>query len=180
MDLDNLEDTRKAMLIDEQPKKVLCEEKIKKAVSSAIYKVFPKDLENINKTLEQYNKAIKSNVITRFDYFDFENLEKKTKIIEDMDQTIKSLVYGVKQLTNDMMYEKDNINKISEEWIKKINEAGEFNTDKIEIVDQGINHLKSKIKNIEKSKTTIFNLTNILLVVSTMATGLNTYYIFFY
>jgi len=179
MDLDNLEDTRQSSLIDNQAKNILCEAKIKKAVSDAIYKIFPKDLKEVKDLLAQYNTAIKSNILTRFSYFKFEELDEKMKKIEEIDEMIRYMANGVKLVADDISYEKNNINKISEEWIKKINEAGEFNTDKIEVVGKGINRLKSRVKNIEKSKTNIFSLTNILLVAVAGTTAINTYHLFF-
>ena len=180
MDLNNdLEDTRGETLMETQVKNILCEEKTAKDISIAIYKAFPRELAEVKITLEQYNKAIKSNVIARFDYFNFEELDEKMKKIEEIDEMIRYMANGVKLVADDISYEKNNINKISEEWIKEINEAGEFNTDKIEVVGKGINRLKSRVKNIEKSKTNIFSLTNILLVAVAGTTAINTYHLFF-
>lgn len=179
MDLDNLEDTRKATLGDEEAKNILCEDRIKKEVSAAIYKVFPKDLENVKRTLEQYNKAIKSNVLTRFDYFDFEELEKKMKIVEEMEKQIKSVAYGVKQLVEDIEFNKNNIKIDAEKWIEKIENQGIRNIKAGQVMFNKISDLETKLENIEKNKTNIFNLTNILLVAVAGATALNTYHLFF-
>ena len=179
MDLDNLEDTRKATLIDDESKNVLCEAKIKKAVNAAIYKIFPKDLENINKTLDQFRKAIKSNVLTRFDYFDFEKLDEKMNIIEEIDKNIKSVAYGVKQLVQEIEFNKNNIEKIARKWIEKIDEKGIQNLNAEKVVGREIDHLKDKIEDIDKNKNNIFSLTNILLLILMGATALNSYEIFY-
>ena len=180
-DLDNnLPDTRKTTLQDDKPNSISCEAQIKKAVSDAIYKVFPQDLADIKKTLEQYSKAIQSNVLTRFDYFDFDNIDKKMKIIEEIDEAIKTVAYGVKELTDDILYEKNSIEKIAKKWIDKLDERGIKNLDAVEVVGKGINHLKNRMEEIERSKNNIFSITNIFLVVVAEATALNTYSLFFW
>lgn len=179
MDLDNLDDTRKSTLVDEDKKSIPCEEKIKKAVSNAIYKVFPKDLENIKRTLEQYDQAIKSNVLTRFDYFDFKELDKKMKKIEEIDIQIKSVAYGVKELVEDINFNKDNIEKSAKKWMEKIENKGIRNLNAQNVVGSEIDNLKDQIEDIKKNKNNIFSLTNILLLAVAAATALNSYYIFY-
>ncbi len=175
----NLPDTRKTTLLDEQPNNIWCEAKMNKAVSAAIYKIFPKDLENVKKTLEQYNKAIKSNVLTRFDYFDFENLDIKMKIIEEIDREVKSLTYLVKQLIEKIEFEKNNIKIDAEKWIDKIENQGIRNIKAGQVMFNKISDLETKLIDIEKNKTNIFSLTNILLVAVAGATAINTYHLFF-
>jgi len=59
-DLDNkLEDTRKKSLNEPQANVDICEEKIKKAVNTAIYKVFPTEIREVRALLEKYNQAEK-------------------------------------------------------------------------------------------------------------------------
>ena len=179
-DLDNnLPDSRKNTLQDSKPNNVLCEAQIKKAVSEAIYKVFPRDLADIKKTLEQYSKAIQSDVLTRFVYFNFEELDEKMKIVEEIDIELKKIVYGMKELTEDLLYEKNSIEKIAKKWIDKLDERGIKNLDAVEVAGKGINNLKNRVEDIEKSKNNIFSITNILLVAVAAITAVNTYYVFF-
>jgi len=170
-----LEDTRKQTLADPQNNIDICDKKIKEVVN----KVFPSELREVNKRLDQYKKAIESDVIARFQHFDFESLDIQMNKLENIDNTINTFVSGVKELNDNVKYEKNNIDKISKEWIEEINTVGRFNTSSIEVADQGIDNLKKKIKNIEKNKNSILNLTNILLVVVTGLTSFNTYYLFF-
>jgi hypothetical protein len=107
-----LEDTRNGTEDTIKQLNKLNDTQIKKAISDAIFKVFPKEIAEIKKILAQYDKAVKSNVLTRFEYFDFEVLEKKMLLVEDIDTQIKHLVYGVKDLTNNILYQKNEMEKL--------------------------------------------------------------------
>lgn len=178
-DLDNkLEDTRRQSLIDPQNKIDICEEERNKAVNKAIYTVFPKEIKEVRILLEKYSQAINSDILVRFQNFDFENLDIQMNKLKDIDTSMGIAAYGVKELTEKIIYEKNSIDKISKEWMKEIDEQGRSNIYAIEVADKGINQIKNKMREIEKSKNSILNLTNILLVGVGAVTAYNTYYLF--
>lgn len=175
-DLDNkLEDTRKHTLVDPQNSIDICDKKIKEAVN----KVFPTQLREVNKILNQYKKIIKSNILARFEHFDFEELDIQMKKVEDIDKTINKITYVVNQLIDDMMNEKNNIDKISKKWIDDIDTTGRSNINAIEVVEKGISQIKNRMEEVELSKNSLLNLTNILLVIIGAVTAYNTYYLFY-
>lgn len=171
----DLQDIRKSTMQDTQPNNILCEIKIKNAVSAAINKVFPQEIAEIKNIIKQYDKVVKSNVMTRFEYFDFENLDKKMTMIEEIDESIREIAIATKNLTKNMMFEKDEMKKNIKIWIKQINEIGKFNVDKAEVVNKGINNIKEKMHEIENNKNSFFNLTNIIVLVLIGMTIYNSY-----
>lgn len=116
--------------------------------------------------------------MVRFQNFDFENLDIQMNKLKDIDTSMGIAAYGVKELTEKIIYEKNSIDKISKEWMKEIDEQGRSNIYAIEVADKGINQIKNKMREIEKSKNSILNLTNILLVGVGAVTAYNTYYLF--
>ena len=100
------------------------------------------------------------------------------KSIDNYTEVLKMLRFGVKELIQDIKFEKNNIKIEAEKWIDKIEENGIRNIDAGQVVFNKISDLEEKLENIEKNKTNIFSPPNILLATVTVATGLNTYHLF--
>jgi len=148
MDLDSLEDTRRT-LIEKKPNNILCENEIKKAVNAAIYQAFPKDIKYIEKILEKYEEALKSDYVTRFKHFNFIKFDEKMKKIEEIEEVLKMLRFGVKELIQDIKFEKNNIKIEAEKWIEKIEQNGIKNINAGKVMFDNISDLEDKLNKIE-------------------------------
>jgi len=174
-----LEDTREETTQTADKLKIINDTQIKKAVSEAIFKVFPKEILEIKEILKQYNQAIKSNVLTRFKYFDFETLENKMNLVEEVDTQIKHLVYGVKDLTNNILYQKNEMEKTGKNWIEKIESKGIKNLNAEKVIGREVDSLNEKLEDIKRSKNNVYSLNNMLIIVIGVFTALNAYKLYF-
>jgi len=174
-----LEDTREETAETVKQLNKLNDTQIKKAVSDAIFKVFPKKLAEINKILEQYEKATKSDILAKFEYFDFEELEDKMTILEEIDTMTKHLALGAKEVTNSILYQKNEMEKTGKNWLEKIEKKGIKNLNAEKVIGREIDALNEKLEDIKKSKNDIFSLNNMLIVVIGVFTAMNTYKLYF-
>jgi len=174
-----LEDTREGVNETVKQFQILKDNQTQKAVSEAIFKVFPKELAKIKKILEQYDKAIKSDVLTRFEYMDFEEMEEKLILLEEIDTMTKHLAIGVKEVTNTILYQKYEMDKNGKNWIKKIKNEGIRNLNAEKVIGREIDELKEKLEDIKKSKNDIFSINNMLILVIGVFTAMNAYKLYF-
>ncbi len=158
---------------------MLSEAKIKKAVSNAVCKVFPQELAEIKDILAQYEKMVNSSLLQKIKYFDFKGLEDKLTLLEEIDTMTKHLAIGMKEVTNSILYEKNEMNKVGKIWIKKIENKGINNLNAECVVGREIDSLEEKLENIKKSKNDIFSLSNMLIAVIGILTAINTYKLYY-
>ena len=121
----------------------------KKAVNAAIYQAFPKDIKYIEKILEKYEEALKSDYVTRFKHFNFIKFDEKMKKIEEIEEVLKMLRFGVKELIQDIKFEKNNIKIEAEKWIEKIEQNGIKNINAGKVMFDNISDLEDKLNKIE-------------------------------
>jgi len=174
-----LEDTREDTTQTTKQLNMINDAQIKKAVSDAIFKVFPKELAEIKEILAQYTKLVKSDVLTRFEYFDFEELEDKMTILEEIDTMTTHLALGAKEVTNSILYQKNEMKKTGINWLEKIEKKGIKNLNAEKVMGREIDALNEKLEDIKKSKNDIFSLNNILIVVIGVFTTMNAYKLYF-
>jgi len=158
---------------------MVSEAQIKKAVSDAIFKVFPKELAEIKEILAQYEKVVSSSSLKKFEYFDFEELEDKLTILEEIDTMTRHLAIGTKEVTNNILYQKNEMEKTGKNWLEKIEKKGIKNLNAEKVIGREIDALNERLEAIKKSKNDIFSLNNMLIVVIGVFTAMNTYKLYF-
>ena len=174
-----LEDTREETTATADKLKIINDTQIKKAVSEAIFKVFPKEILEIKNILQKYNKAVKSNFLTKFEYLNFEELENKMTILEEIDTMTKHLAIGVKELTNNILYQKNEMEKTGKNWIEKIESKGIKNLNAEKVIGREVDSLNEKLEDIKRSNNNVYSLNNMLIIVIGVFTALNAYKLYF-
>jgi len=174
-----LEDTREDTTQTTKQLNMINDAQIKKAVSDAIFKVFPKELIEIKEILSQYDKLVKSDVLTRFEYFDFEELEDKMTILEEIDTMTTHLALGAKEVTNSILYQKNEMEKTGINWLEKIENKGIRNLNAQRVIGREIDTLKEELDDVRMSKNSIYSLNNMLIVVLGVFTTMNAYKLYF-
>ncbi len=174
-----LEDTREDITETVKQLNNVSEAQIKKAVSDAIFKVFPKELAEIKEILAQYEKVVSSSSLKKFEYFDFEELEDKLTILEEINTMTRHLALGAKEVTNSILYQKNEMEKTGIIWIERIENRGIKNLNAEKVIGREIDTLKEKLEDVKKSKNDIFSINNMLIVVIGIFTAMNTYKLYF-
>ena len=174
-----LEETREDVTATVKQLNNVSEAQIKKAVSDAIFKVFPKELAEIKEVLAQYEKIVNGSLLKKIEYFDFEELEDKLTILEEIDTMTRHLAIGAKEVTNSILYQKNEMEKTGIIWIERIEKRGVKNLNAQKVVGREIDTLKEKLEDVKKSKNDIFSINNMLMVVIAIISAINTYKLYF-